>query len=288
MVPHRVSSQGSCATAAAEPPTVAEAGEEAPGTAVRASSPEVQFPISAVPGGVAGGTPWAGPAPRLPRHTARLRISPWANQRAANLRARRVSEQLAVTREVVIQEARDAIQAELDWRSDLCRTRWGQAVRPTTSIVGFLTKGADWRPMMRRSLSLMGWMTPRPSWMYAIPGNDGDDGNDTSVIDSMCTSPCYSSNSPSNVDDGYTQIHVENSVGPENPAEVVNDDEVNVAAAANEDSEMDINGREQPNMTEIVDEGKPTTESVEGSTYADDNDLGDKEEAPRHKKAKTG
>ncbi|KAK3278130.1 hypothetical protein CYMTET_13905 [Cymbomonas tetramitiformis] len=69
---------------AAEPPTAAGAGEATPLAVTRERSPEVQFPISAVPGGAAGGTPWAGHAPKLPRRQMGLRISPWYNQRRLN------------------------------------------------------------------------------------------------------------------------------------------------------------------------------------------------------------
>eukprot|EP00854_Cymbomonas_tetramitiformis_P005930 gene5930-biopygen5959 len=100
LVPHRVSARGPGATVAAEPPTATGAGEVTSLAATKERSPEVQFPIPAVPGGAAGGTPWAGHAPRLPR---------------------RASEQLATAREV-IQEARDVMQESLiDWQNDL---RW--------------------------------------------------------------------------------------------------------------------------------------------------------------------
>ncbi|KAK3240929.1 hypothetical protein CYMTET_49264 [Cymbomonas tetramitiformis] len=79
LVPHRVSARGPGVTAAAEPPTAAGAGEATPLAATRERSPEEQFPIPAVPGGAAGGTPWAGHAPKLPRRPMGLRISPWYN-----------------------------------------------------------------------------------------------------------------------------------------------------------------------------------------------------------------
>ncbi|KAK3261489.1 hypothetical protein CYMTET_29599 [Cymbomonas tetramitiformis] len=74
LVPHRISARGSRATAAAEPSPAAGADkEEGPMTTARERSPELQFPIPTVLGGVAGGTPWAGTSPRLPRRQMGLR-----------------------------------------------------------------------------------------------------------------------------------------------------------------------------------------------------------------------
>ncbi|KAK3275686.1 hypothetical protein CYMTET_16197 [Cymbomonas tetramitiformis] len=141
--------------------------------------------------GIAGASNWCRTRTRAsvtspPGGT--LRISPWYNQWMLNERHRRVSEQLATTREI-IQEARDTIQAESDWRNDL-RRKLGASRASDDEYRGI--------PYMGRRLQTQDEEVTLPEGLDDTPPDledypddgkgEGDDANNVNDTDhTMCT-----------------------------------------------------------------------------------------------------
>ncbi|KAK3279973.1 hypothetical protein CYMTET_12164 [Cymbomonas tetramitiformis] len=149
-------------------------------TTVRERSPEVQFSIPPVPGGFVGGTPWAGPAPRLPRRQAEF---DWRND---------------LRRKLEVSRASDDKYRGIPYMGRRLQTQHAEVTLPEGL--------AD--------------TSPDPEDSPDDDKGEGDATNDVSDIDyTMCTNVCYSPTNPDvhdDEDDGAGVVEVTDEEMPTN------------------------------------------------------------------------